>query len=311
MTRKQKQKPGITIKKLSNELKQCRVSDEPEPPSTNPTGNIVLDSEIKPELLAKWPKLKLKIPPIFLHKPVDFEQHVRKILNMRISFFQPLLGKNYTKITCESFNDHKHMIKYFEKKNLPFHTFGNPSKRKMKVVIRGIPKETELADIKDVLKSASIPVIRVHKMHTKEERKDNTMLVLAVVPYDDEGKKILRVTQLLGHNVKLEPPAIKPRQCYRCQKWGHSQRYCHGALKCVKCAGDHLSKKCERISDQDPLKCANCGADHTANYKQCSHAPNSNEYKLLQEMKKVSTECFKPAQLVTLDNCTALYRNDD
>ncbi|KAH9640459.1 hypothetical protein HF086_018125 [Spodoptera exigua] len=168
------------------------------------TGETILDTNIKPQVQAKWPKVKNKVPPVFLHKPVDFEQHVKKVLNMGIKFYQPNLGKNYTKIICESFNDHKHLTKYFEKKQLPYHTFGHPSKRKMKVVIRGLPKDVELYRVKSALKSVSIPVIRVHKMNTKEERKDNTILVLAVVPYDESGKVILKLSKLLGHKIYYE-----------------------------------------------------------------------------------------------------------
>lgn len=138
---------------------------------------------------------------------------------------------------------------------MPFHTYEYPSERILKVVIRGILKEIGLHKIKDAMQSVSIRIIRVHTMHTKEERKDNTMLILAVVPYDKKGKYILKLTQLLGHNVKTERPLKKPIQCYRCQKWGHSQRYCHGEVKCV----------CE--------KCANCGADHTASYKKMYICP--------------------------------------
>lgn len=305
-----KQKPEDTNAKSEKLKKQRQVSDEPIPTPPPSPGKIILGNDINPELLAKWPKLKLKIPPIFLHKPVDFERHVNKVLKMGIKFYQPILGKNYTKLTCESSNDHKYMMKYFEKNQLPFHTYGDPSKRKMKVVIRGIPKDTELNKIKGVLKSVSIPVIRVHQMQSKVEKKDGTILVLAVVPYDDEGKAILKVRQILGHEVKMEPPLTKPRQCHRCQKWGHSQRYCQAKMKCVKCAGEHLSKKCEKNSEEPP-KCANCSKDHTANYKQCISAPGSLSYQVVQDNKINIGHYYKPVQLVTMENCHTLYKNVD
>lgn len=305
MTKKQKQKKKI--EEITNGMaKQCQITPKPK---FKPSGNTFLDEDINPELLAKWPKLSLKVPPIFIHQPIDFEQHVKKVLQMGIKFYKPHLTNNYTKVRCETFNDHKHLTHYLDKKQLPYHTYGNPSKRKMKVVIRGLPKDTDLNIIKEELKSVSVPVIRVHKMQTKEERSDDTMLLLAVVPYDDEGKVILRLTKLLGHDVKLEPPKDKPKQCYRCQKWGHSQRYCHGPIRCVKCSGDHLSKKCEKKPEVDP-KCANCGGAHTASYRKCKHALGSDDFYMMQTIKML-IPCYNPPELVTMDNYHMLYRNVD
>ncbi|KAJ8727559.1 hypothetical protein PYW07_001678 [Mythimna separata] len=284
-------------------------SQPPSPPTSRDT--IILDQDINPTLLAKWPKLRLKVPAMFLHKPTDFEPHVRPLLNMRIKFYQPHLGKNYTKIMCQSMTDHRNMMQYFERNKLPYHTFGDPLKRKMKVIFRGMPENTDLNQFKEALKSVSIPVIRVHEMHMKAQRKDNNILIMAVVPYNDEGKAILKVTQILGHNVKLEPPKNKPRQCHRCQKWGHSERFCKGNWTCVKCAGDHMTKKCERNSEEEPPKCANCTKEHTANYQDCVAAPGSIQYQILQDTKSDREPCHKPIVLVTRENYRRLYKNVD
>ena len=39
--------------------------------------------------------------------------------------------------------------------------------------------------------------------------------------------------------VKIEPPFIKKKeiaQCKRCQRYGHTQKYCNHDHRCVKCA---------------------------------------------------------------------------
>ncbi|CAB3239383.1 unnamed protein product [Arctia plantaginis] len=285
-------------------LLQCNISPQPMP-----KGDTILSDEIEPNLLSKWPKLRLKVPPIFLHQPVDFEHYVKKILNKGIKFYQPNRGKVYTRIMCETFNDHKRLTQYFDKEQIPYHTFGNPTKRKMKVVIRGLPEALDLDEIKETLKSNSIPIIRLHKMKTGEVRRDNSMLVLAVVPHDEKGKHILRVKQLLGHKVVLEPPRDKPKQCYRCQKWGHSQRYCHGQVKCVKCGENHLTQRCQKKPEERP-KCANCKETHTASFRDCVYTRGSYDYSLMQFLGLLKP-CFKPRVLVTDDNYTTLYRNVD
>lgn len=297
------------IKKLTDAVKECGISTSSEEINVPP--GMVIMKDLDQALLSRWPKVKLKVPNIFLHKPVDFGLHVRKLLSIGIHFYQPYLSRYYTKITCPSFNDHKALIQYFENKQLPYHTFGHPSKRKLKVVIRGIPKNINLEELKKEFKSVSIPVIRMHRMH-KGEKKRDTSLILAVVPHNDEGKKLLKVKKVLSYDVKMEPPDNKLKQCHRCQMWGHTQRYCHGQVKCVKCAGSHLSKKCDRDASKEPPKCANCGSAHTANFKECPCCPESVEHQTSQLLKKrilCTKSKLTPPVLITMENCDSLYKN--
>ncbi|KOB75826.1 Gag-like protein [Operophtera brumata] len=147
---------AMDLETLADSLKQYQISEQSEAPEEIPPETI-LDLDYK-QKIHKWPKLQLsKIPAIFLHKPAKLDDHVQKILSMRIKFYQPTLGQNNTKISCVSHNDHKSLIKYFEKKNLPYHTHGNPAKRKMKVVIRGLPPDTNPDKVKAELKSLAVP----------------------------------------------------------------------------------------------------------------------------------------------------------
>lgn len=267
-------------KKLADLIKECKIAEPDRATELGSVANKVAD----PNLVSQWPKLSMKVPPLFLHKPEDLEKIAVKLVAMGINFFRPSRGSFYTKISFPSYADHRAMALYFDKNNMPYHTYGHPTKRKMKVMIRGLPKETDLNSVKLELKQLSIPVVRVHKLHTKEGN-NRPLVVMAVVPHSDEGKVILQVRKILGHDVKLEPPKVKASQCHRCQKWGHSQRYCHAEIRCVKCAGNHFTKKCTRNRDESPPKCANCGLAHPANFRGCSHCPESEVHKLTLKRK--------------------------
>lgn len=305
------------IVKLIKDLKKCSIA---EGETAEDSGIVIEIKQVDQNLISmkKWPAPKQKVPDIFLHKPVDFKEHVKKLLLMGIKFFKPYLGRYYTKIACATMNDHKALVQYFEKKNLPFNTFGNLAKRKMKVVIKGLPKDVDLNLLKSELKSQDIPIVRVHKMKDTRKGMENypKCLVLAVVPCNDDGKKLLLVENLLGSKVTMEPPKPKAKQCHRCQMWGHTQRYCHGQVKCVKCAGEHLSKKCERDREKEPPKCANCGGEHTASYRKCPCCPESQEHKMSQLVKHFNRNCYEiqdkneKTELVTLENCDSLYKNE-
>jgi len=69
--------------------------------------------------------------------------------------------------------------------------------------------------------------------------------------------------------IKVEPyRKSSPTQCFSSQGFGHSSLQCGHPSRCVKCAGEHSAKDCQKTNDQRP-KCVNCEGDHTANYKKC------------------------------------------
>jgi hypothetical protein len=81
--------------------------------------------------------------------------------------------------------------------------------------------------------------------------------------------KVRSITQLYGLRVTVETYLAPkgPLQCKRCQHFGHTQRNCGYAPRCVACGGSHLSSGCPAPRGQ-PL-CCSCGGNHTANYRGC------------------------------------------
>jgi hypothetical protein len=48
-----------------------------------------------------------------------------------------------------------------------------------------------------------------------------------------------------------------------------SKNYCHLKPRCVKCAGDCLTKQCHRKERSSEVRCVPCDGNHPANYKGC------------------------------------------
>ena len=71
----------------------------------------------------------------------------------------------------------------------------------------------------------------------------------------------------VGHyrvNVRLYIP--NPRRCYKCQRYGHTTKFCQNDQICENCGKPgHENKDCS--SD---AVCANCNGSHKASSKQCS-----------------------------------------
>ncbi|KAL0832894.1 hypothetical protein ABMA28_001043 [Loxostege sticticalis] len=268
-------------------------------------GPVVLDDYRPP---VAWPKKKSRVPYVFLHPPVEFRNHMKIVLERNIQFYHPVKGTHYTKILGPSFEDQQKLVQYFDDNKLPYHTFGHPSEKITRVVIRGLSGDIDLVKLKEELIAASIPVERLHKMRYNGMHKKTWHIILAIVPHTVKGLRLLRVRKIFGQDVTLEPAERKTKQCHRCQKWGHAQRYCKGRVKCVKCAGGHFSNQCTRDPQEDLPSCANCGGDHTASYRGCYHCPDSLVYTLWQ-MRRPPRQKF-PLVLATLENCDKFYVRD-
>jgi hypothetical protein len=82
--------------------------------------------------------------------------------------------------------------------------------------------------------------------------------------------KVCSFNELSGLRVTVHT-YVAPKgsqQCKQCQRFGHTQRYCGYAPRCVACGEAHLSGECS--TPQQELKCCSCGGNHTANYRGCA-----------------------------------------
>jgi hypothetical protein len=85
-------------------------------------------------------------------------------------------------------------------------------------------------------------------------------------------------------------------QCHRCQRWGHATANCHTRAKCVKCAGDHLTRDCQ-LGNKITPKCVNCDGDHTANNIKCPEYQKKLEAAQERRKRNAKNEKYVPAPL--------------
>ena len=69
---------------------------------------------------------------------------------------------------------------------------------------------------------------------------------------------------------------LEPKQCFKCWKWGHIQRYCVKPALCGRCGcrahgegGKAGEAQCPTHTSQIPYRCPNCGGRHPAWVKEC------------------------------------------
>jgi hypothetical protein len=92
-----------------------------------------------------------------------------------------------------------------------------------------------------------------------------TSKFIVLLPRGPGFQKVRSLSELCGLSVEMYVIPKGPVQCKRCQRFGHTQRNCGYAPRCVACGETHLSGKFSTLKQQ--LKCCNCDDKHTANYR--------------------------------------------
>lgn len=220
------------------------------------------------------------------------------------------LNNNVVKVFPENQETWEKCGKTFQEANLQYVTYENKITRPIKVVVRGLHQSTPVEEIIDDLKDKGFKAIGAsnvkivewieiqqpqpnqeaqvdpsQQVYQKQFKKKLIGLPIFHILFENtqDVEEIFNIKSILHTRIVVEPlkkgDDIVP-QCLRCQAYGHTRRYCFRAPRCVRCAGDHFSDKCELGKfTKDPL-CVNCGEKHPANYRGCAVA------KAIQKQRK-------------------------
>lgn len=153
---------------------------------------------------------------------------------------------------------------------MPYCTFPPPDEKTLRVVIRGVPEHYSEEEIKLDLEFKGHQSEKVVRF--KNAEKKPIPLVLVIIPRHDKEIYKLRYVKQFAITVEPQSPKTNIGQCHRCQLFGHAQSRCTATLKCVRCAGSHITADCIKPVNRPP-KCANCGGAHPASYRGCPKYP--------------------------------------
>ncbi|GBP79878.1 Nucleic-acid-binding protein from transposon X-element [Eumeta japonica] len=221
-----------------------------------------------------------KPPPMFVQDKDRWTELRRRCADKGIQFSQARNSVQGLKLQAKTVADFKNLQNLLVCYKFKFHTYSLKEEREIRVVLRGVPKEIPVDEVKEDLVAQSLPVQSVRRILNRFRKPLNLVLVSGTAEANDKATKaaffkIRSVCSLSG--VKAEQPRKRalPGQCHNCQSYGHSSRYCYHSARCVKCLGDHGTAQCTRNKDTDgPPACVLCKQKgHTANYLGCPRAP--------------------------------------
>lgn len=181
--------------------------------------------------------------------------------------------------------------------NAEWHTFENKQTRPLRVMARGLHKDTNPADIAADLAAQGFKIEKNQPaVNIKNSRSKQALnLFMLSFQHEQDPKAVYGIKFIERQVVKIEEIRNKRRnivQCKKCQDFNHTQAFCHRKAACVKCGGAHLTQACTKSNDE-AAKCVNCNGAHPASYRGCPYAVN-----LQQARKKpAATPHNQPKQL--------------
>lgn len=301
------------VSSADNRNTKKRRRTKTKTPPKNTTQSVNNNTEEK--------SLKIPMPPpINVSNIKNFEHFRQKVIkNTSESTNFKALSNSDIKITFQNENDYRNVKKLLEElknepskeleKNIEYHTYQLKSEKAYRVVIRGLPSSISHDEIKADLEKMGHEVAgitNIFKMVTINGAKVRKHFPLFYIDLKqkDNNKEVYNIKKLAYCIVKIEPPN-KTRgipQCTNCQQLGHTKSFCHRQTKCVKCAEDHHTTKCQKQKDTPP-SCALCQQQgHTANYKGCRVYQNkikSQQNNRTSVVQRLQTKVAKPQTTIT------------
>lgn len=241
-------------------------------------------------------------PPIFVDDVIDIQAMIKCIeRDISKEDYNLKTINNKVKILPTNPDAYRRLTRLLKSSNANFHTYQLKQERPFRVVLRNIHHSADIDELKFELQKLGHEVINVSNIRHRIS-KDPLSLFFIDIKQKPNNKEIYNISRLMNSIVKFEPPLVKKEimQCKRCQRYGHTQKYCNHTFRCVKCAGTHPTDQCTK-SPESPAKCIHCQGDHPANYKGCSAYKTlySNKYPKLRAKETTNLTPSPPKPTTT------------
>ncbi|GFY11855.1 hypothetical protein TNCV_4973551 [Trichonephila clavipes] len=119
--------------------------------------------------------------------------------------------------------------------------------------------------------------MKTHSVRRTQREQEQKILLTAVinsvnvpaaamdVADNTQANTLIKELNHMKIKVELLRKKYALQQCYRCQSFFHSSKFCTRAPRCVKRTGDHSTKVCKK-SIEEPPKCCLSDDEHPASY---------------------------------------------
>ncbi|GFT01575.1 nucleic-acid-binding protein from transposon X-element [Trichonephila clavipes] len=237
------------------------------------TGNkfSVLEEEEAPPGKSSSP---LTVKPIML-KIVNSYNLIVQDINRKFPGTVNKMAGNYIKIQPATPDDHRDIVTHLENIRAQHYIIKRLADRPIKVVIKGLPVKTDVAEIESDLISQGFEVEKVAQLR-KVSTKEPLPIFMVEVHRNEKAELIHDVKTVCYLCVTVDPFRKKPgaTQCYNCNYFNHSSKNCRMTPRCLKCEKDHRTGDCTIKEKLEKPRCINCNQEgHVASLRSCTAFP--------------------------------------
>lgn len=208
-------------------------------------------------------------PPVHIHADLQFLE-LQSYLNQTIGTdaYRCVSTSKGVTVYPSTPSAYRTLVACLRQNDAQFHTYQLAEDKPFRIVIRGLHSSLEEQLISDEINKLGYTVRKVTNVLSRDKIK--LPLFFVDLEPDPKNSSIFKIDTLFHSKICVEEPRQKRllAQCTRCQRYGHTKRYCNLSFRCVKCAGQHDSTLCNK-SRETPATCVLCGGTHPANYRGC------------------------------------------
>ncbi|GFT91434.1 nucleic-acid-binding protein from transposon X-element [Trichonephila clavipes] len=192
------------------------------------------------------------------------------------------LSGELIKLYTDNSIDYYKLLKLLDQEKYQYHVITPKAERPIKVVVKGLPKETAIIDIKSDLIEQGFPEAKVAQL-TGRITKQPLPVFMITLPRNINNAKIFQLKTLSYLSIRIEGyEGTGVTQCYTCNRFNHTSENCHMTPRCLKCGEAHQTKDCP-IDRVETAYCINCQTyGHMANYSKCPLFPKPRKGKQIK-----------------------------
>lgn len=244
---------------------------------------------------------KVPLPPPIVVENIKNYQSFYDFLSTTLgkdSFTAKMMIGDSVKINANNEDSYRAIATLLRQQNYLWHSYENKQDRPIRVMAKNLHFSCLPERIIEDLAAKGFKIEDAVNKKSWRKKEPLNMFMLSFQK-EEELDKIYKLKTILGCKVEIQPLKTSKLipQCKRCQAYGHTQRYCSKEPRCVKCTGKHLSKDCQKPTEDKP-KCVHCGEAHPASYRGCVVA------KELQSLKTKNMKKTTPAASSSTQNNT-------
>ncbi|GFV89415.1 nucleic-acid-binding protein from transposon X-element [Trichonephila clavipes] len=211
-------------------------------------------------------------PPIMLFVEKNYKAQMAAITEAFSKIRSRLTGE-FLKLYTDSAEERR-MAVHLKLLKFQFYTIKSKAERPIKVVIKGLPRNTNPEEIKQDLEILGYTPDRVNQLIGRKNKRP-LPIFLITLPRNLDNLKIFDLKTLNYLSIRVEGYDGKGvTQCYTCNNFNHSSENCHLNPRCLKCGENHLTRDCPIKQKLETPYCINCNIyGHMANYRGCPSFP--------------------------------------